>query len=264
MAAYSDTNGEMYHVKVKPGDIGRYCILPGDPGRCKFIAGFLEDPCFVSSNREYTVYNGFLSGCKITVCSTGIGGPSAAIAIEELCACGADTFIRVGTCGGIDTKVVAGDIVIPTAAIRAEGTSREYLPVEFPAAADFSVVSALYDACRRAGSAVSCHVGVVQSKDSFYGQHSPERMPVAAELLARWEAYKRGGALGSEMECAAVFSVSLVLGARAGAVIQCVANQEREKAGLPNPQKLDKNAENGVRAAIEGLKLLIERDSETQ
>ena len=125
-----------YHINCVHGDVGRYCILPGDPGRCESIAALFDGAAFVGQNREYVIYTGTLLGEKVSVCSTGIGGPSAAIAMEELTAIGADTFIRVGTCGGIDLSVQSGDIVVATGAIRFEGTSREYAPIEFPAVSD--------------------------------------------------------------------------------------------------------------------------------
>jgi len=134
---------KQFHIRCVPGDVGRYCILPGDPGRCASIAALFDDAALVSQNREYTIYTGTLLGEKVSVCSTGIGGPSAAIAMEELVAVGADTFIRVGTCGGIDLEVQSGDIVVATGAVRMEGTSREYAPIEFPAVADLDIVCAL-------------------------------------------------------------------------------------------------------------------------
>ena len=169
-----------YHIACAPGEVGRYVILPGDPGRCELIASHFESPRKIAQNREYTTYTGMLCGVPVSVTSTGIGGPSAAIAMEELYACGADTFIRVGTCGGINMKVMAGDCVIATAAIRHEGTSREYAPPEYPAAADFEVTCALVEAAERLG--LRCHTGVVHNKDSFYGQHAPGRIPVSYEL----------------------------------------------------------------------------------
>ena len=134
-----------YHIHCVPGDVGRYIILPGDPGRCEKIAALFDDAHFVAQNREYTVYTGTLLGEKVSVCSTGIGGPSASIAMEELHNIGADTFIRVGTCGGIDLDVQSGDVVVATGAIRFEHTSREYAPIEYPAVADFDVTTALVD-----------------------------------------------------------------------------------------------------------------------
>lgn len=242
-----------FHLKIKRGDVGKYCILPGDPGRCEKIAKHFDNPVFVVSNREYTIYNGYLNGELVTVCSTGIGGPSSAIAMEELAVCGVDTFIRVGTCGGINTKVDGGDIVIAVSAVRQDGTSKEYAPVEYPATADFEVTNALVNAAKSYN--FKYHTGVVQSKDSFYGQHSPERMPVSDELLYKWNAWKKLGVLASEMESAAQFTVAASLGVRCGAVFHVIWNQEREAAGLPS--NVDENTENAIITAVEAIKYLI-------
>ncbi len=247
---------KQYHIGCVPGDVGRYCILPGDPGRCESIAALFDNAHFVGQNREYVIYTGSLLGEKVSVCSTGIGGPSAAIAMEELAAIGADTFVRVGTCGGIDVNVQSGDIVVATGAVRFEGTSREYAPIEFPAVSDFGIAAALADAARDMGK--TCHTGVVQCKDSFYGQHSPARMPVSYELLNKWEAWKRLGVKASEMESAALFVVAAALGVRCGSCFHVVWNQEREAAGLD--QKMSEDTSSAVRVGVEGLKLLIERD----
>ncbi len=247
---------KQYHINCAPGDVGRYCILPGDPGRCESIAELFDDPHFVTQNREYRIYTGTLLGEKVSVCSTGIGGPSAAIAMEELHAIGADTFIRVGTCGGIDLNVQSGDIVVATGAIRFEHTSLEYAPIEFPAVSDFTIAGVLAEAARAMGK--TCHTGVVQCKDSFYGQHSPKRMPVSYELLSKWEAWKRLGVKASEMESAALFVVAAALGVRCGSCFHVVWNQEREAAGLD--QKMSEDTSAAVRVGVEGLKLLIARD----
>ena len=167
------TNDLQYHINCRPGDVGGYCILPGDPGRCEKIAKYFDDPHHVTQNREYNIYTGTIAGERVSVCSTGIGGPSAAIAVEELAACGVHTFIRIGTCGGISTKVCSGDCVIATGAVRQEGTSREYAPIEFPAVPDTDVLFALIASAKKLG--YTYHAGVVQCKDSFYGQHSPTR-----------------------------------------------------------------------------------------
>ena len=244
---------KQYHIACVPGDVGRYCILPGDPGRCASIAALFDDAKLVSQNREYVIYTGSLLGEKVSVGSTGIGGPSAAIAMEELTAIGADTFIRVGTCGGIDVNVQSGDIVVATGAIRFEHTSMEYAPIEFPAVADFGITAALIRAAQDMGK--TCHAGVVQCKDSFYGQHSPARMPVSYELLSKWEAWKRLGVKASEMESAALFVVAAALGVRCGSCFHVVWNQEREAAGLD--QKMSEDTSAAVRVGVEALKLLI-------
>ncbi|WP_311492131.1 uridine phosphorylase [uncultured Anaerococcus sp.] len=250
---YSE-DGRQYHIGLKAEDIGKYVILPGDPKRCEKIAAYFENPKKVGDRREFVTYTGFLNREKVSVTSTGIGGPSAAIALTELAKLGAHTFVRVGTCGGIDTDVKSGDIVIAQAAIRAEGTSKEYAPIEFPAVADFGVTSALKKASEDLG--LKSHVGVVQCKDSFYGQHEPESMPVSYELTNKWEAWKRLGTLASEMESAALFTVASFLKVRVGACFLVVANQEREKANLDNPVVHDTDL--AIRLGVEALKNLIE------
>ena len=247
---------KQYHIHCVPGDVGRYCILPGDPGRCASIAALFDDARLISQNREYTVYTGTLLGEKVSVCSTGIGGPSAAIAMEELVAIGADTFVRVGTCGGIDLNVKSGDIVVATGAIRYEHTSQEYAPIEFPAVSDLGIANALVQAAKAMGK--TCHPGVVQCKDSFYGQHSPGRMPVSYELQQKWEAWKRLGVKASEMESAALFVVAAALGVRCGSCFHVVWNQEREAAGLDQEMSEDTSA--AVRVGVEAVKLIIAFD----
>ena len=245
-----------FHIKCREGDVGRYVLLPGDPGRCEFIASFFDNPVKVQSNREYTTYTGTLLGEKVSVCSTGIGGPSAVIAMEELTKIGADTFVRVGTCGGIKLDVKSGDVVIATGAIRMEGASREYAPIEFPAVADYEVLTALVEGAKALGH--TWHAGVVQCKDSFYGQHDPARMPVSYELQAKWEAWKRLGVLASEMESAALFCCAAALGVRCGSCFHVIWNQEREAAGLDQKESHDLSA--AIEVGVEALKLLIEAD----
>jgi uridine phosphorylase len=242
-----------YHINCNKSDVGGYCILPGDPARCEQIAAFLDGARFVTENREYKTYSGTLSGETVTVTSTGIGGPSAAIAMEELASLGAHTFIRVGTCGGMDMKVRSGDLVIATGSVRQEGTSREYAPIEFPAVADFDVTCALSNSAR--ALSLPHHTGIIQCKDSFYGQHSPERMPVSYELLNKWEAWKRLGVLASEMESSALFVAASALGVRCGTVLSAVWNQERKNAGFSEPDS--HNVTDAIRCGIEAVKLLI-------
>ena len=247
----------LYHIHCAKGEVGRYVILPGDPGRCPSIAALFDDAHLVARNREYTTYTGTLLGEKVSVCSTGIGGPSASIAMEELHNIGADTFIRVGTCGGIELDVRSGDVVVATGAIRFEHTSREYAPIEYPAVANLDVTNALVAAAKEKG--LSCHTGVVQCKDAFYGQHEPEAMPVGYELLNKWEAWKKMGCLASEMESAALFIAAGKLRARAGSCFLVLANQEREKLGLDNPVVHDTDM--AIQVAVEAVRKLIREDS---
>ena len=256
MVDYMNGTGVQYHIRTKKGDTGRYAILPGDPKRVPLIAKYLDDAVQIADNREYVTYTGYLGGEKVSVTSTGIGGPSAAIAMEELFRCGTDTFIRIGTCGGISMDVVSGDAVIATGVVRQEGTSLQYAPMEFPAVADFGVVQALVESAISHGSRY--HTGIVQCKDSFYGQLDPDRMPVSGELKAKWEAWKRLGVLASEMESAALFTVASSLGARCGSVFAVVSNQERAAAGLDNPILHDTDL--AIRIAVGGIMNLILKD----
>lgn len=249
--------GVQYHLQIKNGDVGKYVILPGDPKRCAKIAAHFDNPQLIADSREYVTYTGTIEGVKVSVTSTGIGGPSAAIAMEELVKAGADTFIRVGTCGGMATEVVGGDLVIATGAIRNEGTSREYAPIEFPAVASYEIVNALIQGAKALDK--NYHVGVVQCKDSFYGQHEPDLMPVSSELNQKWEAWLRLGCLASEMESAALFVVASHLNVKVGSIFLAVANQEREKAGLDNPLVHDTEA--AIEVAIEAIRQLIKGEN---
>ncbi len=256
MIDYTEGSGKQYHTGVGQGDVGEYVILPGDPKRCAKIAAHFDDPVLVADSREYVTYTGTIDGVKVSVTSTGIGGPSAAIAIDELTKCGANTFIRVGTCGGMQEEIMGGDIVIANGAIRMEGTSREFAPIEYPAVPDVNVMNALIDAAKKQN--IRHHVGVVQCKDSFFGQHEPQIMPVSYELEQKWEAWKRMGCLASEMESAALFIAGSFLRVRVGSCFLVVANQERAKLGLDNPQAHD--TELAIRTAIEAIRILIHQN----
>ena len=256
MKNYSEDANKLYHIQVAPGEVGRYVIMPGDPKRCAKIAAYFDDPVLIVDNREYVTYTGTLDGVKVSVTSTGIGGPSAAIAMEELYRCGADTFVRIGTCGGMQPEVKSGDVVVATGAIRMEGTSREFAPLEFPAVADLTVTNALVNAAKQKGCPF--HTGVVQCKDSFYGQHEPETKPVSYELMNKWEAWKRLGCLASEMESAALFVVASYLHVRVGSCFLVVANQEREKLGLKNPVVHDTDM--AIQVAVEAIRQMIRED----
>jgi uridine phosphorylase len=253
-----DSHEKQFHIPLSYGEVGEYCILPGDPGRCEKIAVFLGSPRHVVQNREYNVWNGMLLGKTVTVCSTGIGGPSTAIAVEELAACGAKTFIRVGTSGGISLDVKSGDVVIASGAVRQDGTSHEYAPPEFPAVPSSEVLFALVQAAKALG--MDYHTGVVQSKDSFYGQHSPLRMPIAGALAEKWEAWKRLGVLASEMEASTLFTVGAALGVRTGAVFHVVWNQERANAGLDTAADEKHDTEKAIKVAVEAIREMIRQE----
>ena len=245
----------MYHIHMKKGDVGRYVFLPGDPGRCEKIASYFDDPQLIAYNREYKTYSGTLLGEKVSVTSTGIGCPSTAIAVEELIKIGADTFIRVGTSGGMQPHLKAGDLGIVTGAIRDEGTTLHYMPVEFPAVADLDVVLSLREAAEKLNNRYA--LGISQSKDSFFGQHEPERMPVDKRLLERWKAWVQGGTICSEMEAATIFILSSIYRKRAGGIMLIGWNQEGD-----NPEEHVSDLDPLIRTAIEAVKILIEKDKQ--
>lgn len=239
-------DGLMYHVHLKEGDVGRYVLLPGDPFRTDLIASYFDDAKLVAHNREHKTWTGTLDGVKVSVTSTGMGCPSAAIAVEELIKCGADTFIRVGTAGRVCDKAMDQtlDGVINTAAVRDEGTTIHYIPIEYPAVADRHVVDALARAAKKLG--YNFAEGITQSKDSFYGQHEPENMPACSRLKERWEAWRRGNVMTSEMESAAIFVISSIRNCRASSIM---AYTEMEKS---------------VEVACEALRLLIKEDAKAE
>lgn len=235
-------DGIMYHVHLKPGDIGRYVLVPGDPFRTDLIASFFDDARLVAHNREHKTWTGYLDGEKVSVTSTGMGCPSTAICLEELIKCGADTFIRVGTAGRVCDEAMDEtlDGVINTAAVRDEGTTIHYIPIEYPAVADRHVVDALAQAAEKL--AYNYAEGITQSKDSFYGQHEPYNMPAESRLNERWEAWRRGKVYTSEMEAAALFVISSIRGCRASSIMSF---GEMEKT---------------IKVACEALKILIAED----
>ncbi len=248
----------LFHLDIPTSVRVGYAILPGDPGRVDKIAKHLSSPRLAGSNREFRSVIGTLDGESVIVTSTGIGGPSAAIALEELGQIGVGCAVRIGTCGGIQLSVAPGDLVIPTAAVRMEGTSKEYAPAEYPAAADFTVLSELAAAAGELG--YRFHAGVIQSKDSFYGQHSPQTMPVHYELENKWDAWKRLGVLASEMETAALFTVGAVRGIKLGCVLHALWNQERKEKGLAEQADFDTGA--AIKTAVLALRKIIGKKDE--
>ncbi len=260
MIDYTEGSGKEYHIGVGKGDVGEYVILPGDPKRCAKIAQYFDNPVLVGDSREFVTYSGYLDGVKVSVTSTGIGGPSASIALEELVNCGAHTFIRVGTCGGMQVEIKGGDIAIATGAIRMEGTTKEYAPIEFPAVANLQIVNALVKASDKLG--MTHYEGIVQCKDAFYGQHRPETLPNGQDLLRKWDAWVQLGTIASEMESAALYIVAAYRKVRVGSCFLVVANQERAKAGLENKQVHD--TDGAIRVAIEALRDLIAQDKAKQ
>ena len=249
-----------FHIQCTAEDIGHYVFLPGDPDRVPWIASYLENAQKVAQSREFTTYTGTLDGTRVSVTSTGIGGPSAAIAMEELVALGAHTFLRIGTCGGMQPELVPGALIVPTGAIRMEGTSQEYMPLAFPAVPDFGLTEHLVCAARAA--AYDYHTGVVQCKDSFYGQHSPETMPVAPALLQNWQAWKAAGTLASEMESAALFTVAAARHVRCATILQMLWNQERQ-AVVRDKEHAASDMTHAIEVAVAAMRAVIRENKET-
>tara|TARA_A100001234_G_scaffold80737_1_gene71391 strand:+ start:118 stop:855 length:738 start_codon:yes stop_codon:yes gene_type:complete len=208
---------QVKHLPIKFGEVARYVIVPGDPNRVPVIAESLENVINQGQNREFNAYKGTHKGIEVSVVSTGIGCPSTAIAVEELSYIGAEVFIRIGTSGAVDGSAKKGDIFIATAAVRDDGTSKQYMPIEFPAVASHNVVSSLIRASKNLK--IDSKVGICQSKDSFFGETEPDRMPVAPYLDYKWKSWQKGGVGASEMEAATLFTLSQIKRIKAGAIL---------------------------------------------
>ena len=215
---------QVKHLPLKIGEIARYVIVPGDPNRVEIIASMFDDYTLQGSNREFNAAKGTYKGTDVSVVSTGIGCPSTAIAVEELAYIGAEVFIRIGTSGAVENSVKKGDIFIATGAVRDDGTSKQYIPIEFPAVADFEVVTNLIKASKQLN--IESKVGICQSKDSFFGEVEPERMPVAPYLDYKWEAWQKGGVGASEMEAATLFTLAQIKKLKASAVLAVAVSDE--------------------------------------
>lgn len=251
---------KQFHINLSDKDKAKYAIICGAPERVPLIASFLDNSEYVTQNREFLTYSGYLNGEKILVISTGIGGPSTAIAIEEMHHIGVDTIIRIGTCGAMQLDITPGDVIVASGAVRMDGTTKEYAPIEFPAIADFEVTNALVNACDNLE--IKYKVGVVQSKDSFYGQHDPESTAVSDTLLNKWEAWKRCNVLASEMECSTLYIISAIRNIRAGAVLHTIWNQERKNAGIEDDDvSFDTSA---IEITVQALKSIISSDKSSK
>jgi len=244
-----------YHIALERGEVGRYVLLPGDPGRSALIAAHFDDARQVAAHREYVTYTGTLLGEQVSVTSTGIGAPSTAIAVEELVAIGAETLVRVGTAGATQNYLRHGSLVVAQAAVRDEGTTRHYVPLAYPAVADLDVVEALRRAAQRLG--FSAYTGIVRSTDGLYADLSPQTMPVQALWHGTPDnVWAQSNVLCSEMEAAALFVVASVRGLRAGCVLAIV-----NEMGVGDILAGAASAlEPLIATAVEALRLLIRRD----
>ncbi|MGC8836461.1 MAG: uridine phosphorylase [Infirmifilum sp.] len=247
--------GLQYHIRCKPGDVAPYVLLPGDPDRVPLISSFWDDKREIARHREYVTHTGVYKGAPISSTSTGIGGPAASIALEELLRVGANTFIRVGTTGALRREIRVGDLIIATGAVRLDGASEEYVRIEYPALAHYEVVLALVEAAEQLG--FRYHVGIVASTDTFYtGQARPGfkgYMPSwSKEIMSDLQ---EAGVLSFEMEAASIFTLASIYGARAGAVLAVLANRVTDEFGL------EAGVKEAVQVANEAVKILYEWDS---
>ncbi|MGH7246168.1 MAG: nucleoside phosphorylase [Candidatus Levyibacteriota bacterium] len=240
-----------HHIKCKKGDVARYVLTPGDPARVREIASYWDEAHEVAFNREFLTYTGKYHGIPISATSTGIGGPSASIAVEELANIGAEVFIRIGTCGGTHKKVKPGHLIVPLASMRSEGTSMEYLPPEFPAVANPQVYNALLQAAKE--QKFQCHTGINRSHDAFY-EHQDNLLKWAEfykdKRMQNWD-YPL---VSSEMECTIVFLIPMLRGLQAGCVLVNVTPEPLSELAK-NPDliyKVDESSKKiGVNEAIE-------------
>lgn len=218
-----------YHLEVGPNDVAETVLLPGDTERVDRITAEWDDAEEVANHREYRTVTGTHDGTPISVTSTGIGSPSAAIAVEELAAVGVETFVRVGSCGTIQPDVEIGDLVITSGAVRREGTSTEYVRETYPAAADHEVVTALVAAAERLGH--DYHVGVTASTDSFYAGQGREGFEgfQSPEGRALYEELRDANVLNFEMEASAICTLASIYGLRAGAVCTVYADRTTDE-----------------------------------
>ena len=244
-----------YHIQLEKGDVGRYVLLPGDPGRVPKIAAYLDKAEKVAQNREYTTYTGEIDGIKVSVTSTGIGCPSAAIAIEELARVGADTFIRVGTAGTLQDNINLGDLIISTATVREDGTSLQYVPLNYPAVADFRLTMALYEASRKLG--YNAHLGITQTKDAFFTEEDDPRLPRYEAIRERWQTWQKANVLASSMESSAIFVISSIRGLRAAEILAIIGSTFSDK---PIQKKV--GIEEAIKTSIEAIKIIAAADSQ--
>jgi uridine phosphorylase len=251
------TGEKKYHIGLAKGEVGEYVLVPGDPGRTPAIAKYLDDAHEIAFSREYRTFTGSLLGVPVSTISSGMGGPSVAIGIEELSELGVHTFLRVGTCGAAQPEIKMGDLVIATGAVRSEGTPTGYIPLEYPAIASLDMVNALVEAAKAAGA--PHHVGVIRSVDALYSDLMPDRMP-RPHIREELEMWSRAGVLSNDMESSTLFVVARLRKRRAGTINLCVDELGAGEIHHLDPSYMDRM----LRVAVDALKRLIEHDRAAQ
>ena len=247
-----------YHVGLAQGEVGQYVLYPGDPARTAVIARFLEEAREVAFSREYRTFTGKVAGVPVSAVSSGMGGPSVAIGMEELGELGVHTFLRVGTCGATQPGIKVGDLVIATGAVRTEGTGDGYVPKEFPAVADYAVVTALLESAREAGARY--HLGIIRAVDALYSDLVPDTMPDGPRLKGELEMWARAGVVANDMESSTLFVVGSVRRLRAGSLLLVV-----DEVGAGEIHHLDPAyMERMLKVAVGAVRRLIELDAARQ
>jgi uridine phosphorylase len=244
-----------YHVGLGPGDVGKYVLVPGDPGRTPMIAKFLDNAKEIAFSREYRTFTGSIDGVPVSAISSGMGGPSVAIAVEELGELGVHTFLRVGTCGASQPEIKMGDLVIAIGSVRSEGTPNGYVPLEYPAVASLDVVNALVEAAKAEG--VRHHIGIIRSVDALYSDLVPDRMPRPARIREELELWSRAGVLSNDMESSTLFVVSRLRKLRAGTINLCVDELGAGEIHHLDPSYMDRM----LKVAVDALRRLIKKDA---
>jgi uridine phosphorylase len=247
-------SGKRYHIGLAREDVGDYVLVPGDPFRTPLVARFLDGAKEIAFSREYRTFTGSVDGVRVSTMSTGMGGPSVAIGVEELHELGVHTLLRVGTCGAAQPEIKMGDLVISLAAVRSEGTPNGYVPLEYPAVASLDVVESLIEAAEAAGARY--HVGVTRSVDALYSDLLPDTMP-RPHLRDELEMWAKAGILSNDMETSTLFVVSRLRGMRAGCVNLCVDELGAGEIHHIDPSYMDRM----LSVAVDAIRRLIKRDA---
>jgi uridine phosphorylase len=249
---------DVFHLGLTKNmlDGASLAIVPGDPARVKRIAELMEGATFLASHREYTSYLAYIDGKAVIICSTGIGGPSVSIAVEELAQLGVTTFLRVGTTGAIQPQINVGDIIVTQAAVRLDGASLHFAPMEYPAVADFACTTAMVAACHDAG--FEPHIGITASSDTFYpGQERYDTVSgrVTRQFKGSMKQWQELGVLNYEMESSTLFTMCASQGWRAACVAGVIVNRAQQE--IPDEATMKKTEISAISIVISTAKALL-------
>ena len=249
---------DVFHLGVTKADLqgAKLAIVPGDPERVRRIAERMERAEFLCSQREFTIWRAYIDEHPVVICSTGIGGPSTSIAVEELAQLGVRTFLRIGTTGAIQPDIQVGDVIVTTGSVRLDGASRHFAPLEYPAVADFSCTQALVQAANANG--VTVHTGITASTDTFYpGQERYDTYSgyVRREYQGALQEWTRLGVLNYEMESATLLTMCAALGLKAGCVAGVIVNRLQQE--IPNADLIMQTEKNAIQIVVDAARLAL-------